>query len=264
MSLFSGTTGVSQFQKKSSGLYGAGEDNRDRSRHTSNLAGRHSMRTNQRPTSNIPPIFTPDALPAATLPIYPGLGQAPNMLACIPNGLVVQYVRNQPCNLENTVVSTWLDDLYCVNVICLVLGDSNVLHALCFTYCRNTVSMLLTVQTCQSHWSPLLPTYLQLPSIAVSLRHHTRTPMSLHVQWKMSFSCCSCYLPLPLTPSLPVRHYYFTFATFCCNTYYNCQFLCNWFVFLAFLSFLFIFYCITLHIYFYCNSVNGYSITTRK
>jgi len=34
------------------------------------------------------PIFTPDALPAPTLPIYPGLGQAPNMLACIPSGLV--------------------------------------------------------------------------------------------------------------------------------------------------------------------------------
>jgi len=34
------------------------------------------------------PIFTPDALPAATLQIYPGLGQAPNMLACIPSGLV--------------------------------------------------------------------------------------------------------------------------------------------------------------------------------
>jgi len=30
----------------------------------------------------------PDALPATTLAIYPGLGQAPNMLACIPNGLV--------------------------------------------------------------------------------------------------------------------------------------------------------------------------------
>jgi len=30
----------------------------------------------------------PDALPAAMLPSYPGLGQAPNMLACIPNGLV--------------------------------------------------------------------------------------------------------------------------------------------------------------------------------
>jgi len=32
------------------------------------------------------PIFTPDALAAATLPIYPGLGQAPNMLDCIPSG----------------------------------------------------------------------------------------------------------------------------------------------------------------------------------
>jgi len=37
-----------------------------------------------RPSS---PIFMPDALPATTLPIYPGLGQAPNMLACIPSGL---------------------------------------------------------------------------------------------------------------------------------------------------------------------------------
>ena len=35
-----------------------------------------------------PPIFVPDALPATTLLIYPGLGQEPNMLACIPTGLV--------------------------------------------------------------------------------------------------------------------------------------------------------------------------------
>ena len=34
------------------------------------------------------PIFMPDALPAATLPIYPGFGQASDMLACIPSGLV--------------------------------------------------------------------------------------------------------------------------------------------------------------------------------
>jgi len=34
------------------------------------------------------PHFTPDALPAATLPLYPGLRQAPNMLACIPSGMV--------------------------------------------------------------------------------------------------------------------------------------------------------------------------------
>jgi len=40
------------------------------------------------PTSAIPTIFTQDALPYTTLPFYSGLGQAPNMLACIPSGLV--------------------------------------------------------------------------------------------------------------------------------------------------------------------------------
>ena len=34
------------------------------------------------------PIFMPDALPATTWLLYPGLGQAPNMLACIPSGVV--------------------------------------------------------------------------------------------------------------------------------------------------------------------------------
>jgi len=34
------------------------------------------------------PIFKLDALPAATLPLYPGMGQAPNMLHCIPSGVV--------------------------------------------------------------------------------------------------------------------------------------------------------------------------------
>jgi len=29
-----------------------------------------------------------DALPGTTLPIYPGFGQTPNVLACIPGGLV--------------------------------------------------------------------------------------------------------------------------------------------------------------------------------
>ena len=33
------------------------------------------------------PIFTPDALPAATLQNYPGVGQAPSMLASMPSGL---------------------------------------------------------------------------------------------------------------------------------------------------------------------------------
>jgi len=36
------------------------------------------------------PIFTLDALPAATLPLYPGLGQASNILACIPSGVVAR------------------------------------------------------------------------------------------------------------------------------------------------------------------------------
>jgi len=48
----------------------------------------HPSRQIGAPTSTIPTIFTPDALPDTTLPIYPGLGQAPNMLACIPSDLV--------------------------------------------------------------------------------------------------------------------------------------------------------------------------------
>jgi len=38
--------------------------------------------------SAIPTIFMLDALPGTILPIYPGLEQAPNMLACIPGGLI--------------------------------------------------------------------------------------------------------------------------------------------------------------------------------
>ena len=53
---FSGTTWMSQWQKKSSsGLYGARED--IRGRHTNNPAGCHSIRTNQWPTSLIPPFL---------------------------------------------------------------------------------------------------------------------------------------------------------------------------------------------------------------
>jgi len=41
------------------------------------------------PTTTIPTIFMQDALSDTTLPIYPYLGQAPDMLACIPSGLVL-------------------------------------------------------------------------------------------------------------------------------------------------------------------------------
>ena len=46
------------------------------------------------PNSAIPTIFTQDALPYTTLPIYPGLGQAPNMLACIPGGQI-NYINTR-------------------------------------------------------------------------------------------------------------------------------------------------------------------------
>jgi len=52
---FSRTTQVSRCQKKSSGLYGAREDNRGR--HVGHPAGRHSIRTNQQPTSIIAPFL---------------------------------------------------------------------------------------------------------------------------------------------------------------------------------------------------------------
>jgi len=60
----------------------------DTGRNTDHPSGWHSIRTNPaQPPS--PPHFTPDSLPVATLPLYPGLGQAPNMLACIPSGMVI-------------------------------------------------------------------------------------------------------------------------------------------------------------------------------
>jgi len=46
------------------------------------------IQTNWCPTSAIPTTFMLDALPGTTLPIYPGLGQALNMLACIPSGFL--------------------------------------------------------------------------------------------------------------------------------------------------------------------------------
>jgi len=47
-----------------------------RGRHIDNPDERHSIQTNQQSTSINPLTFMLDALPAATLPIYPGLGQA--------------------------------------------------------------------------------------------------------------------------------------------------------------------------------------------
>jgi len=46
------------------------------------------------PISAILTIFMPDALPGTTLPIYPGMGQAPNTLACIHSGLALDSLLN--------------------------------------------------------------------------------------------------------------------------------------------------------------------------
>jgi len=63
----------------------------------------------------------PDALPGTTLPIYPGLGQVPNMLACIPSGLVMEQWE-----MVNKMMSVWfqftlaiIDNLkhFCINQI---------------------------------------------------------------------------------------------------------------------------------------------------
>jgi len=62
------------------------EDNTGRC--TNNPDVCHSIQTNWCPIPAIPTIFTLDALPGTTLPIYSGLGQAPNVLVCIPSGLV--------------------------------------------------------------------------------------------------------------------------------------------------------------------------------
>jgi len=45
-------------------------------------------------------IFMPEALPTTNLPIYPGLGQAPNMLACIPSCLVKVILYNSKLRLR--------------------------------------------------------------------------------------------------------------------------------------------------------------------
>jgi len=72
---FSGTTRLSRCHKKaSSGLHGAKEDNK---RQTHRQSGWEPLHPDQSAIHlHQSPIFMPDALPAATLPIYPGLGQA--------------------------------------------------------------------------------------------------------------------------------------------------------------------------------------------
>jgi len=55
------------------------------------------------PPPSSPHFFTADALPATTLPLYSALGQAPNVLACIPSGVVcTQWHGSIPSGMVNT------------------------------------------------------------------------------------------------------------------------------------------------------------------
>jgi len=55
---------------------------------TIQLGGAPSGLISDSPPSSLP-IFTLDVLPAATLPIYPGREQTPNMLACTTSGIII-------------------------------------------------------------------------------------------------------------------------------------------------------------------------------
>jgi len=84
---FSGTIQVRWCQKKApSEFYGAREDNKRQTHRQSRWAPLHPDQS----TIHLhqPPIFMPDALPAANLPIYPGLGQAQEYAGLHTYGLV--------------------------------------------------------------------------------------------------------------------------------------------------------------------------------
>jgi len=77
-----------------------------RGRHTDNPGGHHSVWTDQQSISiNPSPIFMPDALDAATLPIYPGLGQAQEYA-----GLHIPVACNTVmCNIHTPA---WMNEVY--------------------------------------------------------------------------------------------------------------------------------------------------------
>jgi len=86
------------------------------------------------PPPSSPPIFTPDTLPAATLPLYPGLGQASNMLACIPSCVIQLWMWIPRWNVESNKVSYSYTTLLSLPLSSLCFSCS---HGGCYTE-RNT------------------------------------------------------------------------------------------------------------------------------
>jgi len=76
------------------------------------------------PISAIPTILSLDTLPDTTIPIYAGLGQAPNMLACIPGGLVAHPVAW----LTTTTTTFTQQDIMKHSVYCCeIMGLFNII-----------------------------------------------------------------------------------------------------------------------------------------
>jgi len=108
---FSGTTQLSWIQKKSSsGLYDTVQGKiTEADTPTTRLGATPSGLISDPPSSS--PHYMPNVLPATTLPLCPGLGQAPNMLACIPSGLVLDFVNTNVVIIRFnrlTAIGVWL------------------------------------------------------------------------------------------------------------------------------------------------------------
>jgi len=119
--------------------------------------------------------FTPDALLAATLPIYPGLGQAANMLACIPSGFRLlrrtPSLEIAPTTLAQTTRQT--TKILCV-VTCLHSRKRNIFHPM-------TVNFDLWPWPSSSTWICLRWTMTpnvkdHLVQVIVQTQTHTHTP----------------------------------------------------------------------------------------
>jgi len=176
----------------------------------------HPNHSNWRPISAIPTIFTPDALPGTTLPIYPGLGHAPNMLACIPggfsNGISPQIHSHsaQPrqsihhgavtqrtmVNLVSHMILTqiWTPTVYCIQIInALVKLFRGVATRLFPNYFRISFWLFIqhgnvTVQERSHHASHKNWTELHCAAQFISLQFRSDEMRSDEMRWVMWMS----------------------------------------------------------------------------
>ena len=164
----------------------------------------HPIQTNWCPHLCYPHHFMQDALTYTTLPIYPGLGQAPNMLACIPGGfikhfnyLIFSFTYHNHCH--DKVILNYLD------MPSMTITNSNGLNVFlrtfpvainCSYYCFCTVYIVMTANTCHS---------LTLNShCSSSFTHSRRKPLgNSGIDILPTWCCCCCHYLI--NTILPVR-----------------------------------------------------------